>query len=114
MSASVETPVRITQGALNQLNKIRTQEQVPEDYFLRVGVEGGGCSGFSYILRFDVKRENDDVFEIGGMQVALDKSHAIYLIGMEIDFLDGLANRGFAFNNPNAESTCGCGTSFSA
>ncbi len=71
-------------------------------------------SGFSYILGFDLPKENDDIFEIEGIQVYMQKSHAIYLIGMEIDWEEGLNNRGFSFNNPNAKDTCGCGTSFSA
>jgi iron-sulfur cluster assembly protein len=119
MSATVDqavqtTPVQLTDDAVHQLNQIRMQEQVPEDYYLRVGVEGGGCSGFSYILRFDKVQPGDDTFEVKGVRVAMNKAHAIYLLGMEIDFLNGLANRGFTFNNPNASSTCGCGTSFSA
>ena len=81
---------------------------------VQVGVKGGGCSGFSYILGFDVQSEKDDVFEINGMKVLMEKSHAIYLLGIEIDWLNGLDNRGFSFNNPNASDTCGCGTSFSA
>ena len=108
------TPVSLTEGAVQQLNQIRKQEDVPEDYVLRVGVEGGGCSGFSYILRFDQADQNDEVFDIKGVRVAMNKAHAIYLLGMEVDFVQGLNNRGFTFNNPNAASTCGCGTSFSA
>jgi iron-sulfur cluster assembly protein len=108
------TPVQLTDDAVQQLLQIRLQEGVPEDYCLRVGVEGGGCSGFTYILRFDKPQPADDIFEIKGIRVAMNKAHAIYLLGMEIDFLNGLANRGFTFNNPNASSTCGCGTSFSA
>ncbi|MEZ4917615.1 MAG: iron-sulfur cluster assembly accessory protein [Saprospiraceae bacterium] len=114
METALQTPLQLTDGAVKQLNSIREKENVPADYYLRVGVEGGGCSGFSYILRFDQKREGDDLYEINGIQVAMDKAHAIYLLGMEIDFVDGLQNRGFSFNNPNASSTCGCGTSFSA
>jgi len=81
---------------------------------LRVGVKGGGCSGFSYVLGFDQPKENDETFEISGLKVFMQKSHAIYLLGMEVDWVEGLNNRGFSFNNPNASSTCGCGTSFSA
>ena len=112
--AVLASPIQLTDDAVHQLNQIRTQEQVPADYCLRVGVEGGGCSGFSYILRFDKAQAGDDIFEVKGIRVAMNKAHAIYLLGMEVDFLNGLANRGFTFNNPNATSTCGCGTSFSA
>ena len=108
------TPVQLTDGAVKQLQNIRTEQHIPVDYALRVGVKGGGCSGFSYVLGFDAQKEDDQIFEIKGMHVVMKKAHAIYLIGMEIDFLDGLNNRGFTFNNPNAKETCGCGTSFSA
>ncbi|MEI6408087.1 MAG: iron-sulfur cluster assembly accessory protein [Bacteroidota bacterium] len=110
----VNAPVAITSDAIAQLNLIRKQENIPADHFLRVGVKGGGCSGFSYVLGFDEKQENDEHFEIGGLPVVMNKAHAIYLLGMEVDFHNGLDNRGFTFNNPNATSTCGCGTSFSA
>jgi len=107
-------PVKLTAGAIRELQRIRTDQNVPADHGLRVGVKGGGCSGFTYILGFDVVKENDNIFEIDGMKVVMTKAHGIYLVGMEIDYVDGLNNRGFTFNNPNAEETCGCGTSFSA
>lgn len=110
----LETPVKLTAGAIAQLTKIMEDQNVTEKHGLRVGVKGGGCSGFTYILGFDEKKENDDEFAIGGLRVIMNKAHAIYLVGIEIDFLDGLQNRGFTFNNPNAKESCGCGTSFSA
>ena len=114
-NAVTTAPIQLTEGAVIELNKIRTsQSEIPADYALRVGVKGGGCSGFSYVLGFDAVEENDNVFESNGIRVAMNKAHAIYLLGMEIDFVHGLENRGFTFNNPNASSTCGCGTSFSA
>ncbi len=106
--------ISLTAGARNQLSEIRKESNIPEDYMLRVGVKGGGCSGFSYILGFDLPKEGDDVYDIDGVKVIMNKAHSIYLLGMEIDFVSGLENRGFTFNNPNATSTCGCGTSFSA
>ena len=108
------TPIALTDGAIDQLLQIRRQENIPADYYLRVGVKGGGCSGFTYVLGFDELKENDDMFEVNGINVVMNKAHAIYLLGMEVDFVNGLDNRGFTFNNPNATSTCGCGTSFSA
>lgn len=108
------TPVTLTEGAIKELYKIKSEENVPADYGLRIGVKGGGCSGFTYILGFDELREGDQQFEIEGMKVLMSKAHGIYLLGMEIDYVDGLNNRGFTFNNPNATDTCGCGTSFSA
>lgn len=107
-------PITLTPGAVKQLQKIRDDQSVPDDHGLRVGVKGGGCSGFSYVLGFDVQKEKDDVYEIEGLRVFIQKAHAIYLLGMEIDWLEGLNNRGFTFNNPNATESCGCGTSFSA
>lgn len=113
-SAPKSIPITLTQGAVEQLNQIRATEKIPADYALRIGVKGGGCSGFSYILGFDTQKEADDLYEINGLRVLMQKAHAIYLLGMEIDFVNGLNNRGFTFANPNAKETCGCGTSFSA
>lgn len=115
MNATItNAPVSLTEGAINQLLRIKTEQNVPENHGLRIGVKGGGCSGFSYILGFDVQKEQDQVFELNGIKILMEKSHGIYLIGMEIDWVEGLNNRGFTFNNPNASDTCGCGTSFSA
>jgi iron-sulfur cluster assembly protein len=108
------TPITLTEGATKQLLRIREEQGIPADHGLRIGVKGGGCSGFSYILGFDLQKDNDETFDINGIQVLMQKAHAIYLLGMEIDWIDGLNNRGFSFNNPNASDTCGCGTSFSA
>jgi iron-sulfur cluster assembly protein len=109
-----DKPITLTQGAINQLKRIHQEQNLTTDHGLRIGVKGGGCSGFSYVLGFDVQKEKDQVFEIEGFKVFMEKSHAIYLLGMEIDWMDGLNNRGFTFSNPNAKDTCGCGTSFSA
>lgn len=79
---------------------------------LRVGVKGGGCSGMTYILEFDDKKDNDQVFNTDDISFIMDKSHGIYLQGMEVNWEGGLNSRGFTFMNPNASSTCGCGTSF--
>ena len=108
------TPITLTEGAVTQLQKLMQESQIPEEYGLRVGVKGGGCSGFSYVLGFDEVKEKDDIFEISGIRVLMDKAHGLYLLGMEIDWVEGLNNRGFTFNNPNATDTCGCGESFSA
>lgn len=85
-----------------------------DGYGLRVGVEGGGCAGFSYILDFDQRKENDDIYSVDSISVYIDRTQILYLYNSTIDFKTGLDNRGFIFNNPNATSTCGCGTSFSA
>ncbi len=84
-----------------------------DSQLLRVGVKGGGCSGMSYVMGFDAMAENDREFVVEGIRCVINKSHELYLAGMEIDWSDGLDNRGFTFSNPNASSTCGCGTSFS-
>lgn len=108
------SPIKLTAGAISQLKRLREEQGVPVDYALRVGVKGGGCSGFSYMLGFDEQKEKDTLYNYEGIRVLMDKAHALYLIGMEIDWHEGLNNRGFVFNNPNATETCGCGTSFSA
>ncbi len=113
-NTTTTAPLTLTDSAIVQLKRIYEEQNIPEGHGLRVGVKGGGCSGFSYILGFDAHQEGDDVFEIGGIKVFMQKSHALYLMGMEVDWVEGLNNRGFSFNNPNAKSTCGCGTSFDA
>jgi iron-sulfur cluster assembly protein len=112
--ATLTSPITLTRGAISQLERIRQEQGVPAAYGLRIGVKGGGCSGFSYLLGFDEQKERDTIYEFEGVRILMDKAHALYLLGMEIDWLDGLNNRGFVFNNPNAKETCGCGTSFSA
>ncbi|MGJ1205242.1 HesB/IscA family protein [Sphingobacterium lactis] len=107
-------PVTLTEGALNELKKLIDQQEIGPDFGLRVGVEGGGCSGMSYILGFDQKKDGDSEYEVEGIRLLMNKAHGLYLAGMEIDFKNGLDARGFTFNNPNATSTCGCGSSFSA
>ncbi len=107
-------PITITETALAQLSSIRDQQDIPQQYGLRVGVKGGGCSGFQYILGFDEPKETDQTFALGALTILMDRSHGLYLLGMEIDWVEGLNNRGFSFNNPNATDTCGCGTSFNA
>lgn len=108
------SPISLTSGAINQLYRLREEQGVPGYFGLRIGVKGGGCSGFSYLLGFDEQKERDTIYEYEGIRILMDKAHALYLLGMEVDWLDGLNNRGFIFNNPNAKETCGCGTSFSA
>ncbi len=109
-----QSPVSFTEGALNELKRLKCEKNVPEDHALRIGVKGGGCAGFSYIIGFDKKENLDEEFEFGGLKIFMNKAHQIYLAGIEIDYKDGLDARGFIFNNPNATKTCGCGDSFSA
>ncbi len=113
-STTATAPVTLTAGAVNELKKLVDQQEISADFGLRVGVEGGGCSGMSYILGFDQKKDGDTEYTVSGIRLFMNKAHGMYLAGMEIDFKNGLDARGFTFNNPNAESTCGCGSSFSA
>jgi iron-sulfur cluster assembly accessory protein len=105
-------PVTLTPGAIREIRKIMSKEDFDNSQSLRFGVKGGGCSGMTYILGFDKQGENDHRFEIDGIHCIMNRSHELYLQGMEIDWEDGLNNRGFTFRNPNASATCGCGTSF--
>ncbi|MFC0773275.1 HesB/IscA family protein [Terrimonas alba] len=112
METTYATPVTLTAGAIKEINKLMSAEGFDKSQFLRVGVKGGGCSGMSYVLGFDSKTEKDQEFVIDGIPCIMDKAHELYLAGMQIDWQDGLNNRGFTFKNPNASNTCGCGTSF--
>lgn len=104
--------VSLTSRAARQVRKIKSDESLDEDLFLRVAVEGGGCSGLSYKLGFDYQSEDDETFESEGIEIVIDPRHLMYLEGISIDYPDGLDARGFTFDNPNADETCGCGTSF--
>ena len=112
MQTTLTNPVTFTEGAIAEIKKLMGQEGFDKSQYLRVGVKGGGCSGLSYILGFDHKKENDSEFDIEAIKCIMDRSHEMYLYGMQIDWEDGLNNRGFSFINPNASNTCGCGTSF--
>ena len=92
---------------------IQQQELDAEKVRLRVGVKGGGCSGFSYLLDLtESQKDHDEVFEQHGIKVICDPKSLLYLSGVTIDFRDEIMGRGFVFNNPNATSSCGCGSSF--
>lgn len=102
--------ITFTQSAVEEIKRLQFLEK---NQYIRVGVKGGGCSGLTYILEKDTPIDDDEIFEINGILCCMKKSHKIYLYGMEIDWQNGLQNRGFVFKNPNASKTCGCGTSFS-
>lgn len=114
MEAIAQLPVTFTADAVEEIRNLMKAEGFDNKQYLRVGVKGGGCSGLSYVLGFDEKLEGDEVFEFEGIPVVMNTGHQMYLFGMQIDWLNGLNNRGFTFNNPNAAKTCGCGTSFSS
>ncbi|MDX1651283.1 MAG: iron-sulfur cluster assembly accessory protein [Brumimicrobium sp.] len=105
--------IKVTESARNQA--VRLMEESGEaGSFIRVGVQGGGCSGLMYELNFDnVEREGDKVFEDNGVKIVVDKKSFLYLVGTTLDFSGGLNGKGFVFKNPNADRTCGCGESFS-
>lgn len=105
--------ITVTRKAIEEVKKIKIQNSIPEDYGLRLGVKGGGCSGMSYTLGFDAAaRDNDLVLDAEGIKVFIDTKSMFYLMEITLDFSDGLMGRGFTFNNPNATKTCGCGSSF--
>ena len=112
METAVNSPVKLTESAVREVKRLMAEPGFDQEQNLRIGVKGGGCSGLSYVLGFDKKEEDDEMYEIEGISVVMKKAHGIYLFDMEIDFQSGLNARGFVFNNPNASSTCGCGTSF--
>jgi iron-sulfur cluster assembly protein len=112
METTIIAPVCFTALAIEEIKRLLKEGNKEQTPCLRVGVKGGGCSGMTYVLGFDKQEDNDEVFTIEGIDVLINKSHGIYLMGMEVDFSDGLNARGFVFKNPNASSTCGCGTSF--
>ena len=113
MEAVQTSPISLSQGAIVEVKRLMSAADFDTTQYLRIGVKGGGCAGMTYVLGFDVQEADDELFEIEGIPVLVKKAHGIYLIGMEVDFQDGLNARGFVFKNPNASSTCGCGTSFS-
>ncbi|MCB0515158.1 MAG: iron-sulfur cluster assembly accessory protein [Chitinophagales bacterium] len=107
-------PISLSANALKEIKHLMYDKDLsPAESALRIGVEGGGCAGFSYILRFDEATDQDDVFAYQGIKLIINRAHLLYIHSMEVDFLSGLDNRGFIFNNPNASSNCGCGSSFS-
>ena len=118
MATEVASPniakIRLTEHAAKKIRMLLEKEGVSlEQGGLRVGVQGGGCSGMSYTLNFDANvSERDRVAELHGVKLAVDKKFDPYLDGTVVDFYDGLEKRGFVFNNPNVVKSCGCGSSF--
>jgi iron-sulfur cluster assembly accessory protein len=104
--------INLTSAAIEEAKRMLTKEQHP-DLGLRMGVKGGGCSGLTYSLNFDRKKENDNEFTFGGLKVIIDPKSLLYLDGTTLDYADSLQEKGFRFVNPNASKTCGCGESFS-
>lgn len=112
METIAAAPIKFTTNAVNEIKRLMGEEGFDKSQKLRVGVKGGGCSGMTYVLGFDLQLEDDEVYDFEGMEFIMNKSHGLYLFGMQVDWQDGLNSRGFTFTNPNASKTCGCGTSF--
>ncbi len=110
------SPVILSETAAREIHSIIKQQELDiAKVRLRIGVKGGGCSGFSYLLDLtETQKPTDEEFEMHGVKVIVDPKSLLYLSGVTVDFRDEIMGRGFVFNNPNATSTCGCGSSFSA
>lgn len=108
--------ITLTDSAAREIKTIIEQQELDQEKVrLRVGVKGGGCSGFSYILDLtESAKDHDELFDQHGVKVICDPKSYLYLNGVTIDFKDEIMGRGFVFQNPNATSNCGCGSSFSA
>lgn len=108
--------ITLTENAAAEVKRIISDQKLDAETVLRVGVAGGGCSGFSYSLGFDkaVDEKADSKLEQHGVTLVVDKKSALFLDGTTVDFFDGIEKRGFTFDNPNAVKTCGCGSSFQA
>ena len=106
----------LTEDAAKEVKRIIEDQKLEEGTVLRVGVTGGGCSGFSYALGFDKSYDEkvDSKIQYHGIDVVVDKKSALYLDGTTVDFYSGIDKRGFTFDNPNAVKSCGCGSSFQA
>jgi len=107
--------IKVSPQARDQVAQMMQNDGVDTNsHFVRVGVKSGGCSGLSYELKFDANlNENDKVFEDNNVRIVVDKKSILYLVGTTLEYSGGLNGKGFVFNNPNANRTCGCGESFS-
>jgi iron-sulfur cluster assembly protein len=113
-TTDASSTITISEKALSQVKQIMTENNIPENYSLRVSVKGGGCSGFTYNMGFDGdEQDGDSYFESDGFKIVVDGKSLFYLMGTELDYSDGLNGKGFVFKNPNAKGSCGCGDSFS-
>lgn len=112
-AAEPQQPVTLTPKAVQMVKLTRQEEGLDDAHGLRIAVVGGGCSGFQYALDFTTEaRDNDLVYDVGGLTVYVDAISARYLVGTQIDYVLGTAGAGFKFNNPKAVGSCGCGSSF--
>lgn len=107
--------IKVASSAKEKVSVLMQEEGFdPRAAYVRVGVKSGGCSGLSYDLSFDAeKQDNDQLFEDNNVKIVVDKKSLLYLVGTTLEYSGGLNGKGFVFNNPNANRTCGCGESFS-
>ncbi|HEU4945308.1 MAG TPA: iron-sulfur cluster insertion protein ErpA [Solirubrobacterales bacterium] len=113
--AATETPqaaISLTETAAAKIAELLGGQEDAEGQALRVAVRGGGCSGFQYALAFDRAKDDDNVFEVDGVAVIVDKVSMQFVFGSEVDYVEGLQGAGFQVNNPNVVAACGCGSSF--
>jgi iron-sulfur cluster insertion protein len=106
--------VSLTPRAIEAVRKMQQKEGLGAGHGLRIAVVGGGCSGFQYSMNFDTRKDGDHVTDLDGVQVFVDEISLPYIAGTTLDYVEGLHNAGFRFDNPRATRTCGCGSSFSA
>ncbi len=106
--------VKLTPKAIEMVRKMHAKEGLSAEHGMRIGVVGGGCSGFQYSLNFDTQKEGDRLTEFGAVLVLVDEISLPYIAGTTLDYVEGLHGAGFRFDNPRASRTCGCGSSFSA
>jgi iron-sulfur cluster assembly protein len=112
-NTQIESEITITDKAVKEIKRIMDENKITQEFGLRIGVKGGGCSGLTYTLGFDPEnREGDSIIEQEGVKLFVDGKSLFYLAGTQLDFSDGLNGKGFIFNNPNATKSCGCGESF--
>jgi len=104
---AAELPIKISERAREEVQAIMSGKSIPKGYGLRIGVRGGGCSGVSFIVGFDKPKEKDDIYELGDFQVLIEKRHTLYLVGLQVNFVDTATERGFSFQHPDLENPDG-------
>jgi iron-sulfur cluster assembly protein len=109
---TLDSAIKLTDGAATKIKDLVAAQENADESALRVAVRGGGCSGFQYALALDKAKDDDHVFEHNGVAVVVDKVSMQFVVGSEVDFVDGLQGAGFVVNNPNVVAACGCGSSF--
>jgi iron-sulfur cluster assembly accessory protein len=107
-----QAAITLTDKAAEKIGELLGSQADAGEQALRVAVRGGGCSGFQYALAFDKAKEDDNVFEVDGVSVVVDKVSMQFVFGSEVDYVEGLQGAGFQVNNPNVVAACGCGSSF--